>query len=415
MSRWTCLTRRAWRIDLVLNAVTGVALDERRLRSLIEVGRSVVAELDLEVVLRRVLEVARELTGARYAALGVVNDDRTGLERFITAGIDERTRAEIGDLPHGRGVLGLLIDDPRPLRLEDVSRHPRSYGFPAAHPPMRSFLGVPIVIRGRAFGNLYLTEKEGGAFDEADEQATVILAEWAAIAIDNAKSVAEDRLKGSIEASERERGRWARELHDETLQALGALRVVLSAALRQGSPETIEDAARQAVSELSNEIEGLRGLIAELRPAALDEIGLAAAIQGLAERIAATEGLAVDAELSFADRDERGRRFDPEVESTIYRLVQEALTNVAKHARAEHVRLRAVARDGQIEVAVQDDGVGFDPEAPHEGFGIRGMRERIAMAGGSLEIRSSPGSGVEVRATIPIGRKPLASASTAPA
>ncbi len=214
--------------------MTGVALDERRLRSLIEVGRSVVAERDLATVLERVVEVARELTGARYAALGVVNDDRTGLEQFITRGIDERTRSKIGELPHGRGVLGLLIDNPRPLRLDDVSRHPRSYGFPPAHPPMRTFLGVPIVIRGRAFGNLYLTEKQGGAFDEADEQATIILAEWAAIAIDNAKSVAEDRLKGSIEASERERGRWARELHDETLQALGALRVLLSAALRRG-------------------------------------------------------------------------------------------------------------------------------------------------------------------------------------
>jgi len=395
--------------------VSGVALDERRLRSLIEVGRSVVAELDLETVLERVLEVARELTGARYAALGILNRERTGLERFITAGIDEETRAEIGELPHGRGVLGVLIDEPRPLRLDDVSRHPHSYGFPPAHPPMRTFLGVPIKIRGRAFGNLYLTEKQGGAFDEADEQATVILAEWAAVAIDNARSVAEDRLRGSIEASERERGRWARELHDETLQSLGALRVVLSAALRRGSPDAIASAARQAIAELASEIEGLRGLIAELRPAALDEIGLVAAIQGLVERIAATEGLAVDAELSFADRDEQGRRIDPELESTIYRLVQEALTNVAKHARAEHVRLRAADGDGAIEVFIQDDGVGFDPKAPHEGFGILGMRERVAMAGGALEITSAPGTGVLVRAAIPIGRKPAAASSTASA
>ncbi len=372
--------------------MSGVALDERRLRSLIEVGRSVVAELDLETVLERVLEVARELTGARYAALGILNRERTGLERFITAGIDEETRAEIGELPHGRGVLGVLIDEPRPLRLDDVSRHPHSYGFPPAHPPMRTFLGVPIKIRGRAFGNLYLTEKQGGAFDEADEQATVILAEWAAVAIDNARSVAEDRLRGSIEASERERGRWARELHDETLQSLGALRVVLSAALRRGSPDAIASAARQAIAELASEIEGLRGLIAELRPAALDEIGLVAAIQGLVER-----------------------RLDPELESTIYRLVQEALTNVAKHARAEHVRLRAADGDGAIEVFIQDDGVGFDPKAPHEGFGILGMRERVAMAGGALEITSAPGTGVLVRAAIPIGRKPAAASSTASA
>ena len=163
------------------------ALDEPRLRQLIDVGRGLVAELDPEVVFGRVLEVACELTGARYAALGVLDDDRQELERFITHGIDEETRREIGNLPRGRGVLGLLIEQPQPLRLTNVGDHPRSYGFPPGHPPMTSFLGVPIVIRGRAWGNLYLTEKAGGEFDEADEQSALILAEWTAIAVDNAR------------------------------------------------------------------------------------------------------------------------------------------------------------------------------------------------------------------------------------
>jgi len=163
------------------------ALDESRLRELIDVGRSLVAELDPETIFQQVLEVACDLTGARYAALGVLDENRHELERFIVRGIDEETRRSIGNLPRGRGVLGILIEQPRPLRLSDVGQHPRSYGFPPGHPPMTSFLGVPVMVRGHAWGNLYLTEKEGGNFDEADEQSAMILAEWAAIALENAR------------------------------------------------------------------------------------------------------------------------------------------------------------------------------------------------------------------------------------
>jgi len=158
------------------------------LRRLLEVGRTLVTELDIEKVLDRVLATAREITGARYAALGILNERRTELEQFLTSGVDERARKAIGDLPRGRGVLGALIEDPAPLRLKDVSAHPSSYGFPMGHPVMRSFLGVPIVIRGEAWGNLYLTEKEQSAeFSEQDERAAVILADWAALAINNAR------------------------------------------------------------------------------------------------------------------------------------------------------------------------------------------------------------------------------------
>jgi len=159
-----------------------------RLPRLIEVGSSLLAELDLEAVLRSVVEAGRELTGAEYAALGVLDGERRELERFIYLGIDDETRRDIGPLPRGRGVLGELIRDPRPLRLADVETHPHAYGFPPGHPPMHSFLGVPITIRGEAFGNLYMTEKRGGAeFDEADEEAARALANWAAIAIENAR------------------------------------------------------------------------------------------------------------------------------------------------------------------------------------------------------------------------------------
>src|SRR4051812_7798673 len=163
-------------------------MNEHGLRRLLEVGRSLVTVLDPEAVFSRVLEVARELTGARYAAIGVLDEPRQRLERFLTAGIDEDTHRAIGDLPHGRGVLGVLITDPRPLRLADVGQHAQSYGFPLAHPPMTTFLGVPIIIEGQAWGNLYLTEKDGShAFTADDEEAVVVLADWAAIAIGNAR------------------------------------------------------------------------------------------------------------------------------------------------------------------------------------------------------------------------------------
>src|SRR5829696_7921912 len=160
--------------------------DEAQAMRLLEAGRSVVAELDLETVLDRLLETARDLTGARYAAIGVLDEQRRSLERFLTSGIDPAAHAAIGDLPRGRGVLGVLIEDPRPLVLPDVSAHPRSYGFPAGHPPMGTFLGVPLLIRGEAWGNVYLTEKDSGPFDDADVHAVTVLADWAAIAIEHA-------------------------------------------------------------------------------------------------------------------------------------------------------------------------------------------------------------------------------------
>jgi signal transduction histidine kinase len=193
------------------------ALDESRLRELIDVGRSLLAELDPEVIFQQVLEVACELTGARYAALGVLDENRHELERFITHGIDEGARRTIGNLPRGRGVLGLLIEQPRPLRLAEVGRHPRSYGFPPGHPPMTNFLGVPVMIRGRAWGNLYLTEKDGGDFDEADEQSAMILAEWAAIAVENARLYASVQSRGD----EMERAVHRLEATTEIARAVG--------------------------------------------------------------------------------------------------------------------------------------------------------------------------------------------------
>ena len=550
-------------------------LDTERLHRLIAAGRSLVSRLEVDEVLDELLEVARQLTGARYAALGVLDEERRELERFLTKGVDPATHRAVGDLPRGRGILGVLIQDPRPLRLPSVGDDARSYGFPPGHPQMETFLGVPVLIRGEAWGNLYLTEKEGGEeFDDADEETAVVLAAWAAIAVDNARlyqdseqrrdaleravlgleattqiaraiggetdldrvlelivkrgralvrartvlvdlieadevvlvagagdldhafrgwrrpatgthaeralrtqapqlvtdvplalreelrpvlagreprdallvplvfrgrtlglltavdaeggegfgehherllqsfaasaatavataqSVAADRLRASLDAAERERRRWARELHDETLQALGALRVLISSGLKRGTPEALEQVARDAVEQLSTEIASLRTLITELRPAALDDLGLQPALEALAERVRVVEGLDVHLEVDTDPAGHAPARLADELETAVYRLVQEALTNVGKHARAMRVDVRVVERDGQVRVEVRDDGRGFDPAQRTGGFGLVGMRERVELAGGSLHVDSTLGHGTVVSARL---------------
>src|SRR3954470_14256422 len=180
-------------------------LEPERLRRLIDVGRSLVRELHVDQVLDRLLDVAREVTGARYAALGILDAERRELAQFLTRGVDPDTHRAIGDLPRGRGILGVLIADPQPLRLHDVSADPRSYGFPTGHPPMGGFLGVPVLIRGEAWGNLYLTEKAGGEdFTDADVASVIVLADWAAIAIENARLYETlDRRRGELERAVR--------------------------------------------------------------------------------------------------------------------------------------------------------------------------------------------------------------------
>ena len=194
-------------------------MEEPRLRRLLTVGRSLISELDPDVVLDQLLDVAQELTGARYAAIGVLDERRELLDRFLTKGIDEETHRAIGELPQGRGVLGVLIHEPRPLRLRDVGAHPESYGFPLAHPPMHTFLGVPIVVHGEAWGNLYLTEKDAGEFTDDDEEAVTALADWAAIAIANARLYRDVRQRHD----ELQRANRGLETTTEIARALGGV------------------------------------------------------------------------------------------------------------------------------------------------------------------------------------------------
>jgi len=533
-----------------------------------------VSELDPPAVLDRILAAAREVTGARYAAVGILDERRASLGQFVTAGMEESARTAIGDLPRGRGVLGALIRDPRPLRLNDVSEHPQSYGFPEGHPEMRTFLGVPILIRGAVWGNLYLTEKDGGDFTAEDEEAATILADWAATAIENARlyeiserrraeqeqavraleaaraisiavgsetgldrvlelivkrgralidarsvvimlcdgpdlvvtasageaadvrghrvpvsastsgevlergrperiadvrarlriapselgvpeahtallvpmlarggaigvlaafdradddafsdedellltafaasaanavamrrSVENDRLRSSMAAADAERTHWARELHDETLQGLGALRLLLSSARRNGDAKQAALVVDEAIAQIEREIENLHGIITDLRPASLDALGLSPALEALLDRRRELAGLAITADLELPGAGDPGDlRLPSEIESTVYRLVQEALTNVVKHAHAHSAHVSVSATPTRVVLEVRDDGVGFSPEAKTSGFGLEGMRERVYLLGGTLTFDSGE-LGTLVRAELPL-------------
>ena len=553
-------------------------------RGVLTVARSVLEQLDLDQVLNRVLDAACELTGARYAALGVLDDSRNQLARFLTRGITDEDRRAIGALPTGRGVLGELIRNPAPLRMADVGSHPYSYGFPVGHPPMRTFLGVPILIRGEPYGNLYLTEKlSGSEFTEEDEDAAVLLAEFAGVAIDHARqfthseaqraelqrtvealdattqiaravggetdldailelvakrgralvsarilvielldgdqltiaagagelppgivgqrcplhdtvassalrsgvtqrltdrsmrarferygggrlgldadhglvvplvfrnqqygvlvaldhlrdgvftpahqdlleafaasaatavataqSAADDRRRQRLAAAEAERGRWARELHDETLQALGSLRLILSTSRRTGEAEVMGQAVDRALEQLEVDITTLRALITELRPAALDQLGLEPALLALIDRTRRT-GIDVDAEVDLAQPSAAGGgRLTAELETGIYRLVQEALTNAGKHGAATHVNASVIEDDSHIHVTIRDDGRGFDPAVSTTGFGLVGMRERVELLRGQMDLTSTPGDGTILTARFPVARRAAA-------
>jgi signal transduction histidine kinase len=547
------------------NARVSEADQLSRLRVLVNAGIALSSELSLDALLQRIVETAAEITGAHYAALGVI--DRTGqaLERFLTTGIDADTHAAIGDLPHGRGILGVLIRDAQPLRLHEIADDPRSVGFPPNHPPMKSFLGVPIVLRGVAYGNLYLTEKAGGEdFTDEDSELSQLLAAQAAVAIENARlyenstrwlrqfeslnevgnalsselelepllglvarrlqelvdaklvlialpegdvlrvaaaegessygvagmelalagsksgrvlergrseridsllddpevdqqatrrlgvhsalyvplvvrgrpigiviahdkqgatpAFSEDDLRlaeslGSraaiavdlserfsrdsvrrvVEAQELERARLARELHDETGQALTSILLGLKPLERTAESAEARTALESVRELVISTLQDVRRLAVELRPSALDDFGLVPAVERLTETFREQSGLRVDLETQLGEE-----RLPSEAETTLYRVIQEALTNVVKHSAAKRVSILLQRKNSAVVAVVEDDGAGFDPSNTRvDAIGLAGMRERVSLAGGRLQVESSPGAGTTVVAEVP--------------
>jgi signal transduction histidine kinase len=357
--------------DQLERANQRLAQSVERLEAFAEIARAVGGETDFERVLTLILAHGR----------GVVN-----------------ARSLLVYLPEGRELDSLVEEvllSGQPLR---VTREDRVEELDQLLPGAGEALLVPLIFRGETLGVLAGIDRDDGrAFGEEDEQLLLSVAASAATAVATARSVAAERLRLSIDAAEQARARWARELHDQTLQGLTGARMVLAAGLARDDPDALRRAAETADVHIGVEMRSLRDLITELRPAALDDLGLGPAIESLAERQAAAAGFALDMSIEFGVR-ERPR----EIEDAIYRIVQEALSNVAKHAGAERATLLVRQLPRRVEVTVQDDGCGFLPGGPSEGFGLIGMRERADLLGGELSLSSAEGGPTRVRAVLPL-------------
>lgn len=372
------------------------------LLALHEAGLDISGELELEKVLQRIVDRARQLVGARYGALSVLGVDGE-VEYFVTSGITPEERERIGPPPRGHGLLGIVLEEGRSLRLRDLTQHPRSVGFPPNHPPMRSLLAVPIEARGRILGSLYLTEKEGAQeFTEEDERILSRFATQAALAIENA------RLHRQVLelAISQERARIAREMHDGLAQVLGyvnlktqAVRTLLGAGQLERVEqelERMEQAAREAYTDLRENILALR-----TSPDA--QRGFLETLRAYVEQWEDQSNIRAELEVHVS---EEGLGLPSGADLQLLRIVQEALANVRKHSGASRVRVTLREQDGWLEVSVEDNGVGFDPGSPSRGdfpkFGLSTMRERAESIGGKLEIEAAQGRGTRVVARVPL-------------
>jgi signal transduction histidine kinase len=547
--------------------VSHIADRETRLRQLVEASAAISSEASLAEVLQKTVEVAARLVVARYAALGVLDRAGSHLERLITTGIDDATRARIGDLPTDHGVLRILLREARPVRVADVTKERHFFGFPPGHPPMRSFLGVPIFVRGVVYGDLYLAEKEDGEFTEADQEIVTLLAgqigvtieraqihegaiNWirqlealdeatysvleerqdarhllevvanrlreliraqtvliavpapsgglrvaaaagdgvadlvdydvpseskhsrvlargkseridsvledpevdqvlprrvdgvsallvplvfqereigvvsafnkngpdsrftdddvrlseafltrAALAVHLSERVARETVDAILEAQEAERGRLARELHDETGAALSGVLLGLAAIDKAATISEARQASTALRETARNTLEKVGRLAFALRPSALDEFGLVSALKDLSGALEEQGGPKVTLEVDLP----AGTRLPANLETAVFRITQEALTNVVKHANAKSVRISLVLRERSLVLTVGDNGCGFSSgRMPGDGFGLLGMRERVASVNGALEIESEPGLGTRLTVEIPL-------------
>ncbi len=363
--------------------------------------------------LRHIAEAARTLANARYAALGVARIDGQGLSEFITVGLTPETEAAIGSLPAGNGILGLLLARTQPLRIDTLSEHPLSVGFPPHHPSMTSFLGVPILRGDTVVGSIYLTEKQTGvAFTEEDEIAVHALGASAAVAIYHLHLMARQRalLSGLFAAQEEERRAVAYDLHDGLTQYVMAAHAHMEAfrhAQSSGNNERAQREFDKGMRHLKESVLESRRLINGLRSLALDDLGLAGALDQLVSENKAWAGWE---DVEFV-HNVVGCRYDKMLETAVYRVAQEALTNARKHAHTQRVRVILLEQQPSTDAApvlmleIRDWGVGFVPEERDQDFarvGLHGIRERVHVLGGTFLLQSSPDEGTLLQATFPI-------------
>lgn len=363
---------------------------------LLEVILPVASDLSLPVVLERIVDAARELVGARYGALGVLAEDHT-LAEFITVGIDAETIARIGPPPQGHGVLGLLIWDPKPVRMDDIGQHASSYGFPDHHPPMHSFLGAPVLVRGTVFGNLYLSEKVGAPrFTQEDEDLVVGLAAVAGVAIENARLHARVREVAVVE----DRERIARDLHDTVIQQLYATGMSLTAAARLTEKTEVRERLERSIDDLDKTMRSIRSTIFALE--ASDREHSAGLRSDIVKLVARAENA-----LGFPPRlvlDGLVDTLVPDgVADHLLAALRESLSNVAKHAHAHRVDAEVTVGGGDVVVRVGDDGVGMG-SAREGGNGLRNLADRAAALGGSFTTSPREGGGTVAEWRVPLER-----------
>jgi signal transduction histidine kinase len=361
--------------------------------------RAIAEVLDLDTVLQLIVDRVCALAGARYAALGIV-DARGRIERFITAGLTIQERERIGPLPVGHGLLGLIIREGRTLRIPDIAAHPDSHGFPPNHPPMRSLLGVPITVRGRAIGDLYMTDKQGASeFSAQDERLIELFARHAGIAIENARL--HERLAALRVVAERER--IGRDLHDGVIQGLYGVTLTLEdiESMIADSPDEAVARVDQAIDAIHRSIGDIREFILGLRPG-LDETDLRNGILALADGVRLTTTIHVETRLDAEGADLAG--LDAIARGELIQLVREALSNVTRHSRASRLEIALVRVGADLVLEIADNGVGFDPTnlAPGRHHGLANLRDRAAAAGGRLEIDTRPGVGTRLVVQLPV-------------
>lgn len=353
----------------------------------------------LERVLEALVEGARELVNARYAAVGVPEDEGEGFAEFIYTGISDELVEKIGPLPRSHGLLGAMLRETEPYRTRDIRQDPRFQSWPESHPNMSSFLGVPIVSKGTVIGAFYLTDKlDAPEFSPADREAIEVLASPAAVAIEMARLYERSRELSVVE----ERNRLARDLHDSVSQTLFSMSLTAEAALLTVDTEP-ETAKRELANlgELSRAaLQEMRALIFELRPADLEADGL---VQTLEKHV---EVLQRTASLNVRVRADGYEPQPPKVEMTIFRIVQEALNNAIRHARAGQIEIVITQGHSSLVVVIADDGAGFDTEQPQvrgRRLGLTSMEERAKELGGRLSVVSTPGKGTRVRLEVAVG------------
>jgi signal transduction histidine kinase len=362
------------------------------MRELVEAAATVAGQVDLAALLRATVATAMELTGARYGALGVIGD-HGGLSEFVHRGIAPDVVVEIGDPPKGHGVLGTITRLGQTVRLDDIADHPDSVGFPENHPPMQAFLGVPVRAGETVFGNLYLTEKDGG-FSPSDETLVEFLAVTAGAAVSTLRL--QERLRRV--ALQEDRERIARDLHDSLIQDLFAVGLSLQSSLSQleSDPETVRDRIDSAVDQLDSAIGSLRRFIFDLRPPRWARRDLEADIRLLVADLSRPHRVGVE-----VDIDPATAAVDAETTGHLIAIVREALSNALRHANARQIAIRIWAEPDRIVAAVEDDGEGFDSTAVEGGLGLSNISRRAAEAGGRHTIESTPGSGTTVRIEVP--------------